>query len=259
MWGLFDRTRLWLGWIIAASAFFTLVPAGPFGLLGWLAATGPLLRRVLPTASLGRVAAVVLFAMAVVLVIGSEIHWIDVPIALFALMIGLLLAPFPGYTDTGSDPVTGREVESEMAAFELALAREIARARRHERPITVFQASTDPPGRDMRSLEAVINSEIHIYAQSFRVADALLVIVPELDAAAWPALERRLLTAAAAHGLTSLYLGAVSFPDEEITATGLLAAAQARCRPLHTDGGASDAPAGIDATARNYRPELPTS
>jgi hypothetical protein len=96
---------------------------------------------------------------------------------------------------------------------------------------------------DLQLLEAAIASQVHIYAQIFPVEGRLMVIVPELDAPDYAALEARMLQAARERRLHSLALGVASFPADECTASGLVdAVAEQRVFALgrgHADAGDS--------------------
>lgn len=213
-----DRLTLWLAWIALASAFFTAVPLGPYGLLGWLGAVGPLLHRMVPSIGAKRIALLGLACIAGTGFIATGIAWHEPVISAVVFLFGLLLAPVPitGYQEPG------REVsERTEDALMLALAREVGRSRRHNRPLTLISAGCDQD-ENLQALEDAFTSEVHIYAQTFVVDGQLKIIVPELDETAYESLQQRVLKAAAERNLHSITLGVASFPSGECTASGML-------------------------------------
>ncbi len=223
---LADRFTLWLGWIVLASLFFSAVPVGPFGLAGWIGAMGPLLHRIFPNIGLRRMAISGLVAIGLVLFASGIETWLDLALPPAVYLFGLLLAPVPIAGLTGAQR---NATPTSDDAFQLALAREVGRARRYERPLTLISAACEGAG-DLATLDEVIASQVHVYAQQFRLGDRILVIVPELDATSYPALEQRLLESARSHHLKAIELGSASFPQGECTASGLVEMAEATCR-----------------------------
>lgn len=219
-----ERFTLWLAWIAVASLFFTVVPTGPFGLSGWIAAAGPLLHRIVPGIGIRRMAVLGLVAFATIAFIAGFDGWLETALPPAAYLFSLLLAPVP---ITGAQQPQTNDGAAAEEAFQLAMAREVGRARRYERPLTLVSATCSPE-TDLERLREAIASQVHVYAQIFHVGDRLLVIVPELDAAAYPALQQRLLTSAKAQHLTAIELGAASFPREECTASGMIETADTR-------------------------------
>lgn len=222
-----DRLTLWLAWIALASAFFTAVPLGPFGLLGWLGAVGPLLHRVVPSIGARRIALIGLGSIALLGLTGTGIAWYEPFVAAGVFLFGLLLAPVPitGYEDPRQKAI-GNETEEAMT---LALTREIGRARRYDRPLALISASCDR-SEYLRELEAAFTSEMHIYAQTFLLDGRLMIVVPELDETAYKSLKQRVLKAAEARNLRSVTLGVVFFPSGECTVSGMLDIAQSDCK-----------------------------
>ena len=214
-----DRLTLWLAWIALASAFFTVVPLGPYGLLGWFGAVGPLLHRMVPSIGAKRIALIGLGSIALIGIAAGDTAWLEPALAAAVFLFGLLLAPVPitGY----QDPLQQGAADNTEAAMQLALAREVGRARRHHRPLTLISASCELED-ELPALEAAFASELHIYAQIFSVDGQLKIIVPELDDLAYKSLERRVLKAAEASNLHSITLGVACFPDGECTASGML-------------------------------------
>lgn len=229
-----DRFTLWLGWIVLASLLFSVVPAGPYGLAGWIAAVGPLVHRISPRIGIRRVAVIGLLAIGTTLVFGVSLHWLELLLPAPVFLLGLLLAPVP-ITGTPAPQQASRVAAEER--FQLALAREVGRARRYERPITLVSAACDDV-TELDALGSALSSQVHVYAQLFQVGHHLLLIVPELDAARYPSVERRLLEAIRSSGIRTVTLGAASFPQGECTASGLIEVAESSRRrfDLTADG-----------------------
>lgn len=250
-----DRLTLWLAWIAVATAAFTAFPLGPMGLLGWMGAAGPLLHRILPHVGAKRMSVVGIGAIALVAFVSSNLAWYEIVIPPMSFLFGLLLAPVPitGYEDPGIETFSANSEH----LFQLALAREVGRARRHERPLTLVSATCDQGG-DLKALEAAIASQIHIYAQIFQIEDRLMLIVPELDRDGYRALEARILQAAEARQLHSVALGVASFPEGECTASGLVAVAGTD-RRFFTLGRDSGKPGRTAESADRFGDGLPFS
>jgi hypothetical protein len=238
-----DRLTLWLAWIALISAVCMAFPLGPMGLLGWMAAVGPLLHRIAPSIGARRMGAVGLVMIGATILLSAELHWYEMVLPPMLFLFGLLLAPVPitGYQDPGSEWSSANAEH----LFRLALTREVGRARRHERPLTLISVACGEAD-DLQMLEAAIASQVHIYAQIFPVEDRLMVIVPELDKPDYAALEARVLQAARERHLHTLSLGVASFPAGECTASGLVdAVAEQRVFAL----GRSQADSGDNAKA----------
>lgn len=221
-----DRFTLWLGWVVLASLLFSVVPAGPYGLAGWVAAAGPLVHRILPEIGIRRMAVFGLLAIGVIFVFGVSQQWPELVLPPLVFLLGLLLAPVP---ITSAPAPQNDDRTAAESAFQLALAREVGRARRYERPLTLVSAASDDVA-ELNALNVAISSQVHVYAQLFQLDHHLLLIVPELDAARYPSLERRLLEAIRASGIRAVTLGAASFPLGECTASGLIEIAESSRR-----------------------------
>jgi hypothetical protein len=222
-----DRLTLWLSWVLLASAVFTAIPLGPFGLLGWMGAAGPLLHRAFPDIGAKRMAVLGLAVIGAMVFLADGLNWYEVFVPPLVFLFGLLLAPVPitGYRDPERD-TSAADAEH---FFRLALAREVGRSRRHERPLTLISAACEND-HDIHELEAAIASQVHIYAQTFPVDGRLMVIVPELDEAAYKSLEARILKAAEDRYLHSVALGVATFPSGECTASGMVEVADSSRR-----------------------------
>ena len=214
-----DRLTLWLAWIAASSAFFYALPLGPYGLLGWFAAVGPLTMRMVPAIGAKRMALAGLLCIGAAVLLLAGAHWYEGVLSAAVFLFGVLLAPVPitGYQDPRHLAQRGDTEE----ALTLALAREVGRARRHDRALTLIAANC-PDEADLALLEDAFTAEVHIYAQTFRLEDGLRIIVPEIDGEAYQSMQKRVLAAAGQRGLRAVTIGVASFPDGECTASGLL-------------------------------------
>ncbi|MEZ5552339.1 MAG: hypothetical protein R3E82_15755 [Pseudomonadales bacterium] len=252
-----ERLIVWLAWITLSSAVFTAFPLGPYGLLGWLAAVGPLLRKLVPAVGARHLTAAVLFAMLTTIILAGDIHWTEIVIPPIIFLFGMLLAPVPisGREGTIDRPVSDTQFAEED--FQRTMAREIGRARRYERPLTLLAVTCGHPERSLSALETAVASVVHIYVQTFVVRDRVLVIAPELASDDCHALRDRILQAASAVHLDTILITSASFPDQELTASGLIEMTEV---DLHTQQASSRLSPHLDGTAggRHHGGQLPS-
>lgn len=131
-------------------------------------------------------------------------------------------------------------VLEEGPAFELLAARELARARRQERPLAMLVldprprslADFDHRSSDLEELAGLLARELRL-TDAFGVVDGRIVaILPDTRQSGVATLLDRLRTVLDPELTARVRLGHASFPDEEITLVGLQERALGRSTPL---------------------------
>lgn len=257
MWYIPERLIIWLTWITVTSAIFTAFPVGPYGLLGWLAAVGPLFRKLVPAIGARQLTAGVLLTMLITIVLVGEAHWLEILVPPAVFLFGMLLAPVP---ISGRDGTIDRvQTDSQFAEedFQDAMTREIGRARRYESPLTLLAVTCANPERSLRILETAVASVVHVYVQTFVMTDKVLVVAPELALRDCHMLKERIQEAASAMHLEATLIASASFPDQEITAAGLIALAEENFNAQKSDP-RSEARFASTADGRDHGGQLPS-
>jgi hypothetical protein len=255
--------KLWAIWILGASS---LLLANPWGELGWIelaAALAPLLMIV--ERRIGREPALAFGLPALTLM------WLAHPahgpmlqlVAIWGVFVGgVLLAARAIQSQSELEAIAGQVAFAPIDTtrnpqFELALERELGRARRHERPFAILSAAphlhppeTDPSGffrtellrsltetRALLELRDFLRGELHIYAEVETQGQRVLALVPEVDEDTLAFLLERLKNAAEEHFDFEVRLGAGRFPRDAVCADELIATADrnrgaSKLRPL---------------------------
>ena len=230
-----ERLIVWLAWITLTSAICTAFPLGPHGLLGWLGAVGPLLRKLVPAVSARHLTVGVLFTMLLTVFLTAELHWMEIVVPPTLFLFGVLLAPVPISGREGTIDRLHTDPKFAEEDFQRAMTREIGRARRYESPLTLLAATCANPEKSLRVLETAVASVVHIYVQTFVVDDKVLVIVPELAQEDCHLLKERIRQAAYAVHLEAVQITSACFPEQEMTASGLIALSNASLTALKSD------------------------
>lgn len=225
-----NRITIWLAWIMLASGLFTLYPLGPYGLAGWWVATVPLLRAIIP-----RIGYLVTIALAVIglgvlaLASAPELGLLDLLLGAGVASIGIALTP---PTEQGRFPIREKpHVVEERARLEChqSLARELGRARRHKRDLSVLSIALDAEHTARAGdLEAVVTAQLHVYCQVFSFGGRLLCIVPEVGADGLALLLARLQRSVADKGIDGVRFGFAAFEHDAVTGNALIEAADER-------------------------------
>ena len=155
MWGFRQRFRLWAVWILVIS---TLLMANPFGALGWVelaAVVGPLMMAV--ERRIWREAALAIGLPTITLLWLADGEGGSVLRLLVAWVVfgaGVMLAARTIDGERELESIAGQVAfdlpePAGFERFELALERELARARRHDRGFALLSVAAHP-----RSLES---------------------------------------------------------------------------------------------------------
>lgn len=264
--------RLWALWILCLSALLMANPLAPFGWVELVAVLGPLAMAV--ERRLWREAALAIGLPAITLL------WLadgsgSVPrllVAWLAFVGGVAMAARCIDAQSELETIAGQVAlepppSEGFGGFEVALARELARARRHQRAFVLVSASAHPrsleadpsgrlrgrllralaEGRARLELRDFLRDQLHVYADVVATEDRVLALVPEVDPADAEALAARLQDAAGERLHFDVQLGVARFPDEATCTDELIAHADrartaSKLTPLpeaHSDSAAS--------------------
>jgi len=243
--------KLWSIWLLLASS---ALMANPWGRLGWLeltAALSPMImmvdRRIWrePALAIGLPALTLLWLADPT---DSPIARLLVAWAVFAG--GILLAARAIDSQSELEAIAGQVAFSRPdtmppVRFELALERELGRARRHDRPFALLSVSAHLHSLESESsgflgtellqslaenrarleLYDFLRTELHIYAEVAVDGSRVLALVPEVESDALAFLLERLKNTADEQLNFDVHFGAGCFPQDAVCADELIAAA----------------------------------
>ena len=211
------------------------MPLGYLGLSGWIAALLPLFLAFAPHNNRVHV----LFFGVGVLMLNAFlpdgqvqlVHWF---VSTIVFLFGMWLAP-PNFEEPkGYRSLAGTSDEQRAQICREALNKELARARRFDRNVTVLSmsAQTTAPG-ELLGLESVLVTELHAYCHVFEFDERLLAIIPELGVGGQDVLLQRIVEASRRQNLAAPLVGLSIFPADAITTQGLIEIADEK-RLSHT-------------------------
>ncbi|MEE8164176.1 MAG: hypothetical protein V3T64_01270 [Myxococcota bacterium] len=243
--------RLWAIWSLAVSG---LLMANPWGQLGWVelaAALGPLVMVV--ERRVRRELALAIGLPTITLLWLADPAGASVSRLLIAWLVfgvGVMLAARTVDSQAELDTIAGQVAFAPPDAeaferFEVALERELGRARRHERAFALLSAAAHPrsleadPSGALRSellgalaesrarleLRDYLQGELHVYSDVVATGDRVLALVPEIEGVALETLVERLHFAAGQRLDFDLQIGVSCFPHDAVCADELIAAA----------------------------------
>ncbi len=229
-----SRYRMWIAWIILASTVFTIWPMGVKNVGGWLAALLPLCLVAGPSIRRERILIGGLIALiGVAFAPSGQLHLVTLLFCVPIFLISMWLAPPSLEEPTARKPAMSRGDDYYSRECREMLSKELSRARRFNRSVTVFSASTLQGGTEtLEQLQSVLVTQLHNYCAVYRYEDRLLAIIPELQSDHIDDLVKRVLRAIREQGLDTPHLGAASFPADAITSQGLIEIADRR-RSIH--------------------------
>lgn len=251
---LFDRDmRIWSLWMLVASALLLANPWGRFGGLELAAVIGPLSmaldRRIRsePTLVVGVPALTLLW-----LVDAPDASVARLLIAWAVLGIGVMLAARTLESQRELEAIAGQVAfavpdPEAFEQFQRALARELGRARRHERAFAVLSCAARPisveseassdgnpawlravaENRACLELRDLLQDELHLYVDVVAARGRVLALVPEIEGVAVEMLIKRLAQAAGSRLDLEVQIGVGCFPGDAVCADELIAVADA--------------------------------
>ena len=232
--------KLWLVWIAVAAA---LLYAKPWGAFGWdelAVCAAPLLLlhpavRWVDVLSIG----LVVSSLAWITVGEPSGGWPELAYLGSVLVAGTAI----GYAARRAErdryppmPIVPSPVDAGDIFF-VVLGRELSRARRHDSSFAVLSVDQQAanPEISLDSIAELLNSELHAYADTAKVGDRVLALVPEISTEGQQFLLRRLTTKAVTALGGEIRIGLARYPQEALYAEGLIEAAD---RKRHAGAGA---------------------
>lgn len=255
--------KLWALWITGASVLLFANPWGRFGWVELAAIVGPLMmavdRRIRrePALAIGLPVITILW-----LALPGDAGPVPLLLAWVVFGVGVLLGARTIDSHTELESIAGRVAfappdRRTFEQFELALERELGRARRHERPFVLLSVAAHPHSFDaeaagafkselLRALEEnrarlelheLLLSELHVYSDIVAARDRVLALVPEIDPASVAALIERIQRVAAENLDFDVQIGVGCFPRDAVCGEELIQAADrdrtaSKLRPL---------------------------
>jgi hypothetical protein len=243
--------KLWAIWILLVSS---LLMANPWGKLGWvelLAALSPLVMVI--DRRIWREPALVIGLPALTLMWLADPASSSIMRLLVAWLVfggGVLLAARTINSQSELEAIAGQVAfnppdTAASARFQLALERELGRARRHERPFALLSASAYPgsleadasglirsellrslaENRARLELHDFLRAELHIYSEVALDGSRVLALVPEIENDTLAILLERLKNAADERFDFDIQIGSSCFPLDAVSGDELIAAA----------------------------------
>jgi len=245
--------KLWLVWIVVAVA---LVFAKPWGAFGWdelAVCASPLLLlhpavRSMDVLSVGMVVS----SLAWVTVGEPSGGWPELAYLACVLVVGIAIGNAARRAEGGSyaQRPDGSSPEDSDAIFLGVLDRELSRARRHEKTFAVLSVDQHAanPELPLDSIAVLLNCELHAYADTVKVGDRMLSLVPEIGTEGQQFLLRRLTTKAVAALGGQIRIGLAQYPQDALFAEDLIELADRR-RHAGTGAGMERIANEVESTA----------
>ncbi|HEB90594.1 MAG TPA: hypothetical protein ENI85_13565 [Deltaproteobacteria bacterium] len=243
--------RFWAIWMLSVSALLMVNPGWDFGWVELAAAFSPLVMAI--DRRIWREPALAIGLPTITLLWLADPAQATIPRLLLGWGVfasGVVLAARTIDTQREIEAIAGAVAclpsdRESIDAFHKALAREIGRARRHEKTFVVLSIGVGPaavpsatphpvPDELWRSIAEnrarlelgdLVRTELHVYSDVTIEGDRILALVPEIGPSATDALGERLRKAARARLGSDIRLGIGRFPHDAVSATDLISAA----------------------------------
>ena len=240
--------RLWATWMLSISALLMFNPWWDFGWVELAATFGPLAMAI--ERRIWREPALAIGIPTITLLWLADPAAATVPHLLVAWILfvgGVLLAARTMDSQMELEAIAGQVAflppgRESIEQFRLALAREIGRARRHERTFVVLSigveadstSSKDPSRRHGELWQAVaenrarlelrdlLRAELHVYSEVAIDGERVLALVPEIGPSAIETLTERLRKSAHEHVDFPVQIGVGRFPQDALCAEELI-------------------------------------
>ena len=234
-WPSVTAVHLWLIWTVVAVALLYAKPWGPFGWDELTVCAAPLL---LLRSSMSRVnvltIGLVVASLAWILAGEPSGGWLELACLASVLVVGIAAGDAARRAEnygTGQKSVVAT-LEEPADIFLFVLGRELSRARRHESSFAVLSADQHSAGSET-SLDAIaelLDRELHAYADTVKVGDRVLALVPEVSTEGQHFLLRRLRSKAATELGVGIRIGLSHYPEDAKFAEDLIELAdRSRC------------------------------
>jgi len=219
--------KLWLVWIVVAVALLYVKPWGTFGWDELAVCAAPLLLlhpavRWLDVLSIG----LVVSSLAWILAGEPAGGWKELAYLGSVLVAGIAIA-YAARRAEGDGSAQKPIVPSQEDAgdiFFIILGRELSRARRHDSAFAVLSVDqhAENPEISLDSIAELLHSELHAYADTMKVDDRILALVPEVSTDGQQYLLRRLTTKAVTALGGQIRIGLAHYPHDAMFAEGLI-------------------------------------
>ncbi len=232
--------KLWLVWIAVAVA---LLYAKPWGAFGWdeLAVCAAPLMLLHPAVRFMDVLSIGLVVSSLAWIMAGEPSggWPELAYLGCVLVVGIAIGYAARQTEADKYAQMPGVHSPEDAGniFFVVLDRELSRARRHIRSFAVLSVDQHEanPELSLDSIAALLTSELHAYADTAKVDDRILALVPEVTTEGQYFLRRRLAAKAVTELGGEIRIGLALYPQDAMFAEDLVEVAD---RNRRAGGGA---------------------
>ena len=227
--------KLWLVWIVVAVGLLFAKPWGAFGWDELAVCAAPLLLlhpavRIMDVLSIG----LVVTGLAWILAGEPSGGWPELAYLGGVLVIGLAIgyAAKRAEADRYARKPGVPSLEDPGSIFLVVLGRELSRARRHDSSFAVLSVDQNEanPEISLDSIAELLTSELHAYADTAKVGDRVLALVPEVSIEGQPFLLRRLTAKAVTALGGEIRIGLAHYPADAMFADDLVELADRRRR-----------------------------
>jgi hypothetical protein len=225
--------KFWLVWIVVAVALVYAKPWGPFGWDELAVCASPLLLlhpavRSMDVLSVG----LVVSGLAWVLAGEPTGGWLELAYLGCVLVVGIAIGNAARRAEGGRYAQIPFESSIKDAGdiFLGVLDRELSRARRHDKTFAVLSVDqhVDDPELPLDSIVVLLNCELHAYADTVKVGNRILALVPEIGTEGQQFLLRRLTTKAISALGGQIRIGLAQYPQDALFAEDLIEVADRR-------------------------------
>ena len=227
--------RVWLVWNVAAVALLYTKPWGAFGWDELAVCAAPLLLlhpavRHVDVLSIGLVVSSLAWILAGV----PSGGWPELACLGFVLVAGIAI----GSKARRAEPDRMARMpdvsflQEPADVFRFVVGRELSRARRHDSPFAVLSVDQHPanPKLSLDSIAELLDSELHAYADTAKLDDRVLALVPEVSTEGQHFLLRRLTTKAETALGGKIRIGLAHHPQDAMFAEDLIELADRKRR-----------------------------
>jgi hypothetical protein len=227
--------RLWLIWNVVAVA---LLYAKPWGLFGWdelavcaapLLLLHPSMRRV-NVLSIG----LVVSSLAWITAGDQSGGWPELACLAAVLVVGIVIGDAADRAEATRNKQSPDVISLGDAGvlFRYLLGRELSRARRHNSTFAVLSVDQHSanPNLQLDAIAEMLDRELHAYADSVKVDDRVLALVPEVSTEGQHFLLRRLTAKADSALGGQIRIGLAHYPQDAMFEEELLEIADQKRR-----------------------------
>ena len=227
--------RLWLVWSVVTVALLYAKPFGPFGWDELAVCAAPLL-LLRPSVSRVNAFSIGLAVASLAWILAGEPSggWPELACLGFALLAGVAVGDASRRAEVNGKAPMPYIASSQEATrmFLMVVGRELSRARRHNSSFAVLSVDQHPASSELSldSIAALLDSELHAYADTAKVDDRVLALVPEVSTDAQHFLLHRLGDKAESELGGQIRIGIAHYPQDAMFAEALIEVADEKRR-----------------------------